>query len=141
MAKRILLPVDLSHETSAAAAASVANDLVKGSGASVHVMTVVPAVNPIVDPYLPSDLQAKTEAHARAGLKEFASRNLAVPAELTVHVGMDSVYHAIIEEAEALNIDLIVMASHRPELGDYLLGSNAAKVVRHANCSVYIVRE
>jgi nucleotide-binding universal stress UspA family protein len=33
------------------------------------------------------------------------------------------------------------MGSHRPELSDYLLGPNAGKVVRHAKCSVMVVRE
>ena len=36
---------------------------------------------------------------------------------------------------------LIVMGSHHPELKDYLLGPNAAKVMRHADCSVMVVRE
>ena len=43
--------------------------------------------------------------------------------------------------ADETNADLIVMASHRPELKDFLLGPNAARVVRHANCSVLVVRE
>jgi nucleotide-binding universal stress UspA family protein len=36
---------------------------------------------------------------------------------------------------------VIVLASHRPELKDYLLGPNAARVVRHAKCSVLVVRD
>ena len=42
--------------------------------------------------------------------------------------------------AKEIGADLIVMGSHRPELADYLLGANAAKVVRHADCSVMVVR-
>ena len=38
-------------------------------------------------------------------------------------------------------IDLIVMRSHRPKFSTYLLGSNAAHIVRHAPCSVFVVRE
>lgn len=33
------------------------------------------------------------------------------------------------------------MAAHRPALKDYLLGPNAARVVRHSNCSVLVVRD
>jgi len=33
-----------------------------------------------------------------------------------------------------------VLASHRPDLKDYLLGPNAARVVRHADRSVFVVR-
>ena len=36
--------------------------------------------------------------------------------------------------------DVIVMASHQPKFSDYLLGSTAARVVRHAKCSVLIAR-
>ena len=36
--------------------------------------------------------------------------------------------------------DLIVIGCHAPGVGDFLLGSNAARVVRHAGCSVYVVR-
>ena len=36
---------------------------------------------------------------------------------------------------------MIVMASHDPVLSDYLLGSVAARVVRHAHCSVLVARK
>ena len=39
------------------------------------------------------------------------------------------------------DVDLIVMASHRPEMLDYLIGPNAAHVARHAACSVLILRQ
>ncbi|HDR2322894.1 TPA: universal stress protein, partial [Enterobacter roggenkampii] len=31
-------------------------------------------------------------------------------------------------------------ASHKPDISTYLLGSNAAAVVRHAKCPVLVVR-
>ena len=46
---------------------------------------------------------------------------------------------AALEEAEA-SADAIVIASHRPDLSDYLLGSTAARVVRHAQCTVLVLR-
>ncbi|HYZ26966.1 MAG TPA: universal stress protein [Geminicoccaceae bacterium] len=45
------------------------------------------------------------------------------------------------EAARTVPAGLIVMGSHHPELKDYLLGPNAAKVMRHADCSVTVVRE
>jgi nucleotide-binding universal stress UspA family protein len=55
-------------------------------------------------------------------------------------VGHGTIYREILVRAERTKCDLIVMASHRPELQDYLLGPNAARVVRHAKCSVMVVR-
>jgi len=37
-------------------------------------------------------------------------------------------------------VDLIIVGSHKPGLQDYLLGSTAARVVRHAMCSVLVGR-
>jgi nucleotide-binding universal stress UspA family protein len=33
-----------------------------------------------------------------------------------------------------------VIGSHRPSMAIYLIGSNAARIVRHAKCSVLVVR-
>jgi nucleotide-binding universal stress UspA family protein len=65
-----------------------------------------------------------------------------LPAELRaqVIVAQGTIYHEIIQTAERLGADLIIMASHRPGLADYLLGPNAARVVRHFKGSVLVVR-
>ena len=46
----------------------------------------------------------------------------------------------ILDLAEETGADCIVVASHRPGFGDYLIGSTAARVVRHAPCSVMVIR-
>lgn len=47
---------------------------------------------------------------------------------------------AILDYAQDHHIDCIVIASHRPGLQDWLLGSTAARVVRHARCAVHVLR-
>lgn len=49
-------------------------------------------------------------------------------------------YRSIIDYAAANDIDCIVIGSHKPGLSDYLLGSTAARVVRHAPCAVHVHR-
>lgn len=46
----------------------------------------------------------------------------------------------ILEWAENNAVDCIIIASHRPGLQDYLIGSTASRVVSHAQCSVHVVR-
>ena len=55
-------------------------------------------------------------------------------------VTMGGVYHDVLQEADDMRADLIVVGSHRPTMATYLLGSNAATIVRHAKCSVLVVR-
>ena len=52
-----------------------------------------------------------------------------------------SIYAEILGVAEKAEVDLVVIGSHRPAMKDYLLGTNAARVVRHARCSVLVARE
>jgi nucleotide-binding universal stress UspA family protein len=63
----------------------------------------------------------------------------AIPCKRIISEG--KIYQEILRAADAVKADLIVMGSHRPELSDFLLGPNAARVVRHARCSVMVVRE
>ena len=49
-------------------------------------------------------------------------------------------YEEVLKLAEKTNARLIVVGAHTSDLADYLLGPNAARVVRHAKCSVYVVR-
>jgi nucleotide-binding universal stress UspA family protein len=50
------------------------------------------------------------------------------------------IYHELLQEASDWGADLVVVGSHQPAISDYLLGSNATTIVRHANCSVLVVR-
>ena len=56
-------------------------------------------------------------------------------------VRQGGIYHEVIEEAKAVDADLIVMTSHRPDMRSYFLGSNAGHVVRYASCSVLVLRD
>ncbi len=49
-------------------------------------------------------------------------------------------YDEVLGIAKKTGAGLIVVGAHKADLADYLLGPNAARVVRHAKCSVYVVR-
>jgi nucleotide-binding universal stress UspA family protein len=141
MYRTILLPVDLSDEHSWQRALPTAVELARTFSAGLHVMTVVPAFGlPMVGQYFPDGFEAKMRADAAKHLEDFCAARL--PADLAAQriVAEGTIYREILRAAEATQADLIVMGSHRPELSDYLLGPNAARVVRHAPCSVMVVR-
>ena len=60
--------------------------------------------------------------------------------EATLELRDGAASAVILEEAERLDADAIVLGSHRPSFGDYLIGSTAARVVRHAQCTVVVER-
>ncbi len=95
----------------------------------------------VVAQFFPKDYENKTLEEARKGLEKLCAGGVpdGVPVKPIVAYGI--IYEQIIAAAESIKADLIVMAAHRPAFEDYLLGPNAARVVRHSSCSVLVVRE
>ena len=141
MYKEVLLAVDLNDVESQRKAVETAIHLARASGARLHVQTVVPNFGmSMVASYFPKDFESKALEKARQALHDFVTQNF--PEDVTVQhiVGHGTIYQEILDCAAEIGADMIIMASHRPELQDYLIGPNAARVVRHANCSVLVVR-
>ena len=55
-------------------------------------------------------------------------------------VATGRVYDEVLGLAKKTSAGLIVVGAYKADFADYLLGPNAARVVRHAECSVHVVR-
>jgi nucleotide-binding universal stress UspA family protein len=142
MYANILVPVDLSDKHSWRKALPTAIALCQAFSARLHVITVVPEFGlPMVGQYFPDGYEDKLRQQAAKQLKALVTEQ--VPDELPTRriVAEGKIYREILKAAKTVSADLIVMGSHHPELKDYLLGPNAAKVMLHADCSVMVVRE
>ena len=141
MFSSILLPIDLSAEPSWKKAAPVAVKMARDDGIPLHVVTVLPDFGmSVVGSYFKSGYEKTALHEIGEALSAWVDRNIPDDVEVHPHVLHGRVYDEIIMAAERLGVDAIGMGSHRPELSDYLLGPNAARVVRHAKQSVFVVR-
>lgn len=141
MYKNILLTVDLEHPEAQKKSLPIAIELCQQHAAKLHILTVIPSFGmSIVAQQFPKDFEKKVSKAAMKQLKDFGKDNL--PAELKAQhiVGHGNIYESILNVAKQIRADLIVVQARRPELRKFLLGPNAARVVRHANCSVLVVR-
>jgi nucleotide-binding universal stress UspA family protein len=140
MFENILFTVDLDHEASWQKALPVALDMAKAS-ARLHVMTVVPEVAvPALMQAGPFDYEAQLVPKAKAALDDFARRHVPASVEARQIVTYGAIYREILRVSAEIPADLIVMAAHRPQPGDFLIGSNAERVSRRAGCTVMLVR-
>lgn len=136
MYNTILTPVDLSHRERVGPMIKTAK-LLGGGDAQIILATVVEDIPAYVAAQIPADILEDSEAQAMAGLERLATEaNLS--AELEVRRGHAG--NAILDIAEEKGVDVIVIASHKPGWEDYLIGSTAARVVRHAKCAVHVLR-
>ncbi|PRX37633.1 Nucleotide-binding universal stress protein, UspA family [Meinhardsimonia xiamenensis] len=135
MYRNILIPVALDHEHDIGEALGVADRLLAGGGkiTALHVVESVPAY---AAQYLPEGHMERRIEESRAALEALLGARTDVATEVTVgHAG-----RTIVDWAEEHGVDLIVIASHRPGLQDYFLGSTAARVVRHTASAVHVLR-
>lgn len=135
MYKNILVPVSFDDERNVAEAVSVAKRL-QDEGDRItllHVMEQIPgyAIN-----YFPEGYRDEAKAAVASSLEEMAGGAEGISGMVIEgHSG-----RTILDWADEHKVDCIVIASHRPGMQDYLLGSTAAQVVRHAQCAVHVVR-
>ncbi len=142
MYETILVPVDLADKHSWRKALPTAVTLCESFDAGLVLMTVIPDVGqPVIEQFLPQDFEAKVHHHVAGQLKAFAGVQIPPGIDVKQVVKTGKIYQEIIEVAAKVNADLIIMGSHHPDLKDYHLGPNAARVVRHARRSVLVLRD
>ncbi len=140
MFKKILVPIDVSQSDSGEASFKIASGLAGKTGAKLILLNVIGDIPNLVANQLPSNYTETMEKSSAEALEEVASRNGLASGSYELQTSHGQIYDKIIEAAEKGGVDLIVIASHQPDLSNYLLGSTAGKVVRHAHCSVLVVR-
>jgi len=135
MYNTILVTTDFSHEELTIQSLKKAEKLSdQGRIVLLHVLDSIPEY---ILAEIPEDLVQNQLPLTRQSLTELIKKS-GVNAEVEVRKGGS--YINIMQSAKDIGADLIMINSHRPELKDYLLGSTAAKVVRHAQCSVLVDR-
>ncbi|MFN3824303.1 MAG: universal stress protein [Pseudorhodobacter sp.] len=140
MSRTILLPIDLSDKGNwKKPLAEVLGML--GPDGVLHVVSVLPDFGMSqVGAHFRKEYEKEALAAFGKALAEWTDLNVPEEVKVHPHILHGTIYDEILRAAEKLGVDVIVMGAHRPALKDYLLGPNAARVVRHAPCSVYVVR-
>ena len=134
MYKKILVPMALDHGISEQTLGIA--KILAGEGGEIVALHVYEAPQGSVQAYLDESVKKEAMDNARAELAAKTDHLEGVRAEMVV----GHTYRSIVDFASEHQIDCIVMGSHKPGLSDFLLGSTAARVVRHAPCAVHVYR-
>lgn len=135
MYKHILVAVAFNENDESNKPVAAAQALAD-KGARVTVLHVKAAVPSYAISYMPQDYLDDLNTVILGKIEEIAQKFKNGAGVLVEgHSG-----RTIVEWAEENAVDCIIIASHRPGLQDYFIGSTAARVVRYAQCSVHVVR-
>lgn len=135
MYSNIIVPLAFDEDHNPDAALNVTRALA-APGARVTLVHVMADVPGFAISYMPEGYAQDLRRTIQAQLDGLA-------AEFEQGAGVIRQGHAaneILELIDEIGADCVVIASHRPGMSDYLIGSTAARVVRHAPCSVMVMR-
>jgi len=136
MYKTILVPTDIAHLAEGKLTVDLAVDHASDD-TRIVLLNVIEEIPSWASVAIPTEIIQKSTTDAQDELKAVAN---ASGRKMDVIVRTGHSYSIILDVAKEVESELIIIASHRPGLQDYFLGSTAAKVVRHAPCSVLVVR-
>lgn len=115
-------------------ALEVAKSLISENGNIIAVHVIEP-VNNVVQSFVTEDVQSKAYEKIKTLLTE-RCKDVAIDSEILYGKAGNN----IIQYAEKIGADCIVIGSHKPGLEDFFLGSTSARVVRHSKCAVHVLR-
>ncbi|MEM8730488.1 MAG: universal stress protein [Pseudomonadota bacterium] len=135
MYKKILIPMALDHGI-AGTALNVARAL-KSEGGEITAVHVYAQPEGSVSAYLDESVVRAAFGDAQALLNE----RIDGQPDVTGVLRKGHTARTIVDVANEIAADCIVIGSHKPGLADYLLGSTSSWVIRHAPCAVHVLRQ
>lgn len=143
MTNSVLCAVDVSNGDDDINVIRKAAQLAAFDSAQLDVIAVVPDFGMSqVGAFFGKDHHDKMVSEAKIHLNALITKALDAGQNDKVRhvIATGRAYEEVLGLAKKTDASLIVVGAHKADLADYLLGPNAARVVRHAKCSVYVVR-
>ena len=140
MYSKIIVPIAMDHLEQGEKTLARAKSLLDAGG-EIVLLNVVEDLNAYAQGYMivdfPLELIESSRTHATTTLTALRDRH-GLKGRVEVRVGgAAGVINSFAEEEKA---DLVIIASHKPGLIDYFIGSTASRVASHCRCAVLIDR-
>ncbi len=137
MFRKIMVPVDLDHKEKLGRALDAAANIAKSEGAAICYVGVTGAA-PSHVAHSPEEYATKLEAFAA---EQGAAHGAQVETQVVLaHDPRTDLDKLLLETADRIDADLVVMQSHRPGVLEHVWPSNGGVVANRAEISVMLVR-
>lgn len=134
MYKKIIVPVDVGALEKGEKILAKATALLDAGG-EIVLLNILEDMPGYLAIDLPVDLMENALNENKAKLVQMKEK-LGVAAKVEIRSGAAA--REILAAAQEHEADLIIVASHTPDISNYFIGATADRVVRHAKCSVLV---
>ncbi|ABR59459.1 universal stress protein [Sinorhizobium medicae] len=140
MYKKIIVPIAMDQLEHGESVLGIAVKLID-EGGEIILLNVVEDLNAYAQGYMivdfPLEMIEESRKHAVKTLEALRTKH-GINGRVEIRTG--GAAGSINALAKEENADLVIIASHRPGLIDYFIGSTASRVVSHCPCAVLIDR-
>lgn len=137
MYTHIMVPVDLTIPLEVKKAAKVAGAVADWQTAPITLMAVT-GTGPSGAPHSRKEINTALET-ARDLFADYTKMPIMM-GHIASHDVAAEVDRSLARAAEDISADLVVVGTHAPRLLDYVMGSHAGYLAKHATMSVLVVR-
>jgi len=138
MFQKILVPVDLAHEAALQKSLQVAAGMAKTHSAELCYVGVA-STTPGSVARTPEEFKDKLEKFAQAQSAQHGVQ--ASSHAILAHDPSVDLNKALEQAVADLHADLVIMATHVPNISDYVWAGHGAHVAAHSTASVLLVRD
>ncbi|WP_417808843.1 universal stress protein [Thioclava sp.] len=137
MFNEIMVPVDLRHVAKLTKALTIAADIARKYGAQITYVGVT-GNEPSAVAHTPEEYSEKL---AQFAASEAAMHGLTARGHTIVaHDPAVDLNHKLADAVQELHADLVIMATHLPNVADYVWASHGGHLATHSKASVFLVR-
>ena len=137
MFKKIMVPVDLAHADKLQRALTAAADVSKLYSAPLVYVGVTSSL-PGALGHNPREYEAKLRSFAQS---EAGKHGISVETHTVIsHDPATDLNQSLARAVDEIGADLVVMATHVPNLADHFMHSHGGQLATHTRASVFLVR-
>lgn len=137
MFKRIMVPVDLAHAEKLQRSLAAAGDIAKLYDATLVYVGVTTSM-PSALGHNPKEFEARLKAFAES---ESGNRGVKTESRMIIsHDPATDLNQTLASAVHDVGADLVVMATHVPNLADHFMHAHGGELAAHTDVSIMLVR-
>ena len=137
-----MLAIHLARDESWKKSVPAIIEYTKAFGSTLHVVTVIPDFDmSIVVAYFLKYHEEKALAECKEKRHVFTKGHIPDGIKVQQIIACGTAYEEILNLSKKIKCDLIVLGHNRPKAQNFFLDSHSVRIVRHADCSVLVIRE
>lgn len=142
MYKNIVITLDLSEKSSIQTTLAPALNFANAFNSKLYLVHIIPDFGTkMLEGYLPKNWVEHQKQKCHEQIQSIIQKYVPQEIKIECHIDRGAIYDKVIDYANQVEADLIIISAVRPKFKDYMLGPNASKIVRHSSVSVMVVRE